>query len=189
MVSRLRFRMLERLQLGGAAAGLGYGAASPGGSGGIPTSIAIKFDLYSNFGEGPDSTGLYTEGASPTIPALDMTNSGVDLHSGDIFNVHMAYDGTTLTMTITDTVTYAAFSQSWQINIPSTIGGSTAYIGFTGASGGATAIQDILNWTFASQGPISNIHYIDGFTSNALTLNGNAALNGNRLRSNRRGNR
>jgi hypothetical protein len=136
--------------IGPGGAGLGYGAASPGGSGGIPNSVAIKFDLYSNFGEGSDSTGLYTDGASPTIPAVDMTYSGVNLHSGDIFNVYMTYDGTTLTMTITDTVTYAVFSQSWQINIPSTIGGSTAYIGFTGASGGATAIQDILNWTFAS---------------------------------------
>jgi hypothetical protein len=168
--------------IGRGGAGLGYGAASPGGTGGIPTSLAVKFDLYSNFGEGPDSTGLYTDGASPTVPAVDMTNSGVDLHSGDIFNVHMTYDGATLTMTITDTVTYAAFSQSWQINIPSTVGNSMAYVGFTGASGGATAIQDILNWTFASQGPISTIHYIGGFTSDGLTLNGNAALNGNRLR-------
>jgi Legume lectin domain len=74
----------------------------------------------------------------------------VDLHSGDIFNIHMTYDGATLTMTITDTVTYAVFSQSWPINIPGAIGGSMAHIGFTGASGGATAIQDILNWTFAS---------------------------------------
>ena len=168
--------------IGRGGAGLGYGAGSPGGSGGIPASLAVKFDLYSNFGEGPDSTGLYIDGASPTIPAVDMTNSGIDVHSGDIFNVHMTYDGTTLTITITDTVTYAAFSQSWPINIPSTVGSSTAYVGFTGASGGATAIQDILSWTFASQGPITTIHYIDGFTSDGLTLNGNAALNGNRLR-------
>ena len=79
-----------------------------------------------------------------------MTNSEIDLHSGDIFNVHMTYDGTTLTMTITDTATYAAFSQSWPINIPGTVGSSMAYIGFTGSSGGATAIQDILDWTFVS---------------------------------------
>ncbi len=136
--------------IGPVGAGLGYGAASPGGNGGIPNSVAIKFDLYSNFGEGIDSTGLYTDGASPTIPALDMTNSEIDLHSGDIFNVHMTYDGTTLTMTITDTATYAAFSQSWPINIPGTVGSSMAYIGFTGSSGGATAIQDILDWTFVS---------------------------------------
>ena len=69
---------------------------------GIPNSVAVKFDLYDNYGEGPDSTGLYTEGASPTIPAIDMSSSGVNLHSGDMFNVHMTYDGSTLSMTITD---------------------------------------------------------------------------------------
>jgi hypothetical protein len=96
--------------IGPGGAGLGYGAPSPGGSGGIPNSLAVKFDLYNNFGEGNDSTGLYTEGTSPTVPTIDMTSSGVNLHSGDIFNVHMTYDGTTLTMIITDTVTYSSFT-------------------------------------------------------------------------------
>ena len=48
-------------------------------------------------------------GASPTTPAVDMTGSGIDLHSGDIFRVHMTYDGTNLAMTITDATTAAAF--------------------------------------------------------------------------------
>ena len=39
------------------AAALGYGAS--GGPGGIANSVAVKFDLYSNNGEGVDSTGLY----------------------------------------------------------------------------------------------------------------------------------
>ena len=83
--------------LGPGGAGLGYGASSPGGTLGIPNSVAVKFDLYNGFGEGVDSTGLYTDGASPTIPAIDMTSSGVNLHSGDIMNVHMTYNGATLT--------------------------------------------------------------------------------------------
>ena len=137
--------------IGPGGAGLGYGASSLNGNLGIPTSVAVKFDLYNNFGEGVDSTGLYTDGASPTVPAVDMTGSGVNLHSGDIFNVHITYDGSMLTMTITDTVTYSAFTESWPIDIPTTVGGINAYIGFTGATGGATATQDVLNWTFASQ--------------------------------------
>jgi Chitobiase/beta-hexosaminidase C-terminal domain/Legume lectin domain len=137
--------------IGPGGAGLGYGASSLNGNLGIPTSVAVKFDLYNNFGEGVDSTGLYTDGASPTVPAVDMTGSGVNLHSGDIFNVHITYDGSMLTMTITDTVTYSAFTESWPIDIPTTVGGTNAYIGFTGATGGATATQDVLNWTFASQ--------------------------------------
>ncbi len=164
--------------LGPGGAGLGYGAQSPGGQLGIPKSIAINFDLYSNFGEGVDSTGLYTNGASPTIPAIDMTGSGVTLRSHDVFSVHMTYDGTTLAMTITDTVTHQAFSTSWAIDIPGTIQGSSAYVGFTAASGGATAVQDILNWTYLPGG----INYGGGFSAGNLTLNGTALYSGTRLR-------
>ena len=115
--------------VGPAGAGLGYGATHPGGQSGIPSSVAVKFDLYNNDGEGRSSTGLYTEGASPTVPALDMTNSGVmtsgglNLHSGHVFNVHMSYDGMTLSMTVTDATTQEVFSTSWPIDIPDTVGG------------------------------------------------------------------
>ena len=114
--------------------------------------MAIKFDLYSNDGEGPDSTGIYTNGAWPTIPAVDMTSSGVNLHSGDPFHVHMTYDGTNLAMTITDTITNATFSQTWPVDIPTIVDGDSAYVGFTAGTGGLTAIQSILNWTYVAGG-------------------------------------
>lgn len=165
--------------LGPGGAGLGYGASSPGGTLGIPNSVAVKFDLYNSFGEGVNSTGLYTDGASPTVPAIDLTPSGVNLHRGDIMNVHMTYDGVTLSMTITDTMTNAVFTTSWPIDIPGTVGAPTAYIGFTGATGGATAIQDVLDWTYVAPYTIS---YLKGFTRTGMTLNGNAVLNGTKIR-------
>jgi hypothetical protein len=118
--------------LGPDGGGLGYGPDTPGGSGGIPNSIAVKYDIYNNDGEGDDSTGLYTGGASPTIPAVDMTSSGVILNNGDTMAVHITYDGTTLTMTITDQSVNATFTKSWAVDIPTAIGGNTAYAGFTG---------------------------------------------------------
>jgi len=133
--------------LGMSGGALGYGLDSGTGTGGIPNSVAVKFDLYDNFGEGVDSAGLYINGASPTIPSVDMTGSGIDLHSGHVFNVHMIYGGGSLAMTITDTVTNAVFSHTWTIDIPTTIGASTAYAGFTGGTGGITATQNILSWT------------------------------------------
>jgi flagellar biosynthesis/type III secretory pathway chaperone len=126
--------------LGHYGGGLGYE--------GIGSSVAVKFDLYSNAGEGIDSTGFYTGGATPTVPALDMTSSGVNLHSGDILHAHITYNGTTLTLTLTDTVTNASFTASTTINIPATVGGDTAYVGFTASTGGETSVQQILNWTF-----------------------------------------
>src|SRR5205823_5129390 len=56
-------------------------------------------------------------------------------------------DGMTLTMTITDTTTNAAFTTSWPIDIPTTVGGNTALVGFTSATGVSTITQ-VINWTY-----------------------------------------
>ena len=121
--------------------GLGYA--------GIGSSVAIKFDLYDNAGEGSDSTGVYLDGAYPSTPSLDLTASGVSLHGTDLLHAHVTYDGTTLSWTITDTVTGASYSASRVLDIPATVGGDTAYAGFTAGTGGLTAIQRIVNWTYS----------------------------------------
>ena len=42
-------------------------------------------------------------GAAPNaINSINLTGTGVDLHNGHAFNVSMAYNGTTLQVTITD---------------------------------------------------------------------------------------
>src|SRR5208337_508556 len=74
--------------------------------------------------------------------------TGITLHSGDIFQVHMVYDGTNLSVTITDTATNASVSQIYAVDIPQTVGGTTGFVGFTAGTGALTATQDILNWTF-----------------------------------------
>jgi hypothetical protein len=133
--------------IGPNGSGLGYGASHPGGTPGIGRSVAIKFDLYNNNGESPDSTGVYTNGASPTVPATDMTASGVKLNSGHVLHAHITYDGTNLTLVLTDTVTAASFTQTTAVNIPSIVGSGTAYAGFTAGTGGLTMTADILSWT------------------------------------------
>ena len=150
--------------LGGNGGALGYR--------GIGSSIAVKFDLFNNSGEGADSTGFYINGANPTVPALDMTASGVNLHSGDLLHAHITYDGTTLTLTLTDTLTGASFTASQAINIPATVGGNTAYVGFTAGTGGLSAIQQLLNWTYTS-GATAIVNYPTGFVNSAgLNLQG-----------------
>ena len=146
--------------LGPVGGGLGYGPDSPSGSAGIPQSLAIKFDLYNNNGEGVDSTGIYTDGVSPTTPAVDLTPSGIDLHSGDTMSVHLAYDGMTLGLTINDNVADTTFSQSWPINIPQVVGAEQAYVGFTGGTGGETSSQKVESWTYVgtnTSSPVSTI--------------------------------
>jgi len=141
--------------LGPAGGGLGYGPdkpTNPDASQNTPIgeSVAVKFDLFSNVGEGANSTGMYENGASPTLPSIDLTPSGINLHSGDAMTVQLTYDGTTLGLSITDNVAGTAFSTSWPVNIPSLVGGNSAYVGFTAGTGGSTSSQKILSWTWTS---------------------------------------
>ena len=143
--------------VGPAGGGLGYGALNPGGPVGITNSMAIKFDLYDNDGEGNDSTGIYTNGDSPTVPAIDLSSTGINLHSSDPIHVHMVYDGSTITLTLTDTATNATWSNYFYgVNLPALVGGSTAYIGFTGGSGGLTATEEIDGWTYLPSNTITS---------------------------------
>ncbi len=136
--------------LGFGGGGLGYGPDNAAGMPGIPSSLAIKFDLYNNQGEGPDSTGLYLDGVAPTAAgSIDLSPSGIDLHSGDVFQVNMTYDGSTLTVIITDTQTQKSATQHYTVNIPNVVGDNSAYVGFTGGTGGLACVQDIQSWIYS----------------------------------------
>jgi hypothetical protein len=134
--------------LGPSGGGLGYGPDLPGGPLGIPASLAIKFDLYDNAGEGNDSTGIYSVGDSPTVPSIDLSSTGINLHSNDVINAHMIYNGSVLTVKLLDTVTQATVTQTYNVNIPQVVGGTTAYVGYTAATGLLTASENINGWTY-----------------------------------------
>src|SRR5262249_7868589 len=111
--------------LGPGGGGLGYGPDTPGGAGGIPNSIAIKFDLYSNNGEGTNSTGLFVDGHSPTTAnspqdtLVSLDGSGIQLGNGDPIKVDLSYDtNDVLVETLTDQTTGATFTHSYDINVP-----------------------------------------------------------------------
>ncbi len=159
--------------VGSYGGGLGYQS--------IRNSVAIKFDIHSNSGEGPNSTGLYTNGASPTVPATNLSATGVELNSGDVIHAHILYDGKTLTLTLTDATANTTASVAYPVNIPSIVGGNTAYVGFSGGTGGSSATQNILDWTFANAVQAPTLSYANGFQSSSLLLNGGAAVVGTAL--------
>ena len=144
--------------LGPTGGGLGYGPDHPA-TGGIPNSVAVKFDVYDNAGEGTNSTGVYVNGASPTTPAITLANSGIVLSSGDVISAHIVYDGKWLYLSLRDPVVGRLWTTRYAINLPQAIGSNTAYVGFTGGTGGLTASQKILTWTFASQPKFSSLVY------------------------------
>ena len=120
------------------------------GYGGIGESVAVKFDIFQNTGDpSNDSTGIFVDGAAPFGPtSIDLTGSGINLHSGDEMDATINYAGAALTLTITDMVTHASWTHPFVVNIPAIVGGNTAYVGFTGGTGGQSSTQQILNWTF-----------------------------------------
>ena len=136
--------------LGSSGGGLGYGVLAVTGTGAsIAKSVAIKFDLYSNSGEGQTRpASIY--GAVPTLPATNLTGTGIVLRSGDQMHAHIVYDGTNLTLTITDATVKASATVVYAVNIPAVVGANTAYVGFTGGTGGNTSTQNILDWTYAN---------------------------------------
>jgi alpha-L-arabinofuranosidase len=121
--------------------GLGYEYITP--------SVAITFDLWNSSG---DSIGIFTNGATPTTPSVDLSSTGINLHDSHAKAVHMVYDGANLVMTITDTVNNKSYTTTFPINLPGIIGQNAALVGFTGGTGGQTATQQILAWNFSSTG-------------------------------------
>jgi hypothetical protein len=79
-----------------------------------------------------------------------MTASGVKLNSGHVMHAHITYDGTNMTLLLTDTGTSQSFTKAWAVNIPAIVGSGTAYAGFTASTGGLTMTTDILNWTLSA---------------------------------------
>jgi hypothetical protein len=125
--------------------GMGYSGTSNvtlGQISGLKTSVCVKFDLTNNtIGMYADGVDIGSGGAAPT---------GITLNSGHPLDVVLGYSGTTLSLSITDTVTSVNYTTSWTIDIAATVGDSVSFVGFTGGTGGSTALQKVTKWTYAT---------------------------------------
>ncbi len=109
---------------------------------GIASSIAVPLELDN---VGNTETGLYTNG----ITGGSTSSTPVNLFSGHPINVSLSYNGSLLNESLLDTVTSASYSTAYVVNVPSAVGGSMAWIGFTSSSNfGST--QTISNFQFTS---------------------------------------
>lgn len=141
--------------LGVAGGGLGYQ--------GVANSVAVEFDTFDN-GEvgtnnhvGVDTNGVLNDnGVSPYGVASCGSTTGYVfgcMSNGDIWTATIDYDGTTKLLDVYVQDGVGAVQQvvnDMSIDISALLGTSTAFVGFTSATGSGYANHDILNWTLAN---------------------------------------
>src|SRR5260370_15039864 len=77
-----------------------------------------------------------------------MSLAGSDFTHNHTYQVDFAYDGfAVLTETIKDLVSGRSFSTTYSIDVRGSIGSDSAYVGFTGGTGGETAWLAVESWT------------------------------------------
>ena len=145
---------------------------------GITNSVAYELNLYTGYTRG---TIVQTDGTVGTTTDGKSFNSTspVDIGSGDYISVTLRYDAAahTLTETLTDqTNPTKTYSRTYSgINIQSKVGGTTAYVGFTGGTGDTIyATQTIKDFmlTYDTRGYTSGTMSATDITLYATGTNG-----------------
>ena len=128
---------------GTAALGGGGGAL---GVSGITPSAEWEVNIYNGHTIG---TNFVTNGAIGTYNGT----GAVSVAGGDPINVTLTYDPVqhTISETLTDPTANTTFTTSYSnINLSTALGAAgTAYIGFTGATGGLSSTQTISNFSYS----------------------------------------
>jgi predicted alpha-1,2-mannosidase len=120
-------------------------AVGYGGPAAIAHSFAVRLAIYSGSREGIAIDGV-------AQPYED--TSPVDLPSGDPIRVRLDYDGSVVSETLRDDVTGDIYTEMHAADIPAAVGGQTALVGVSGASGDATARQTVRDFTFTELPPV-----------------------------------
>ncbi|HTV42743.1 MAG TPA: LamG-like jellyroll fold domain-containing protein [Candidatus Sulfotelmatobacter sp.] len=136
---------------GASALGEDGGSFGVAGTGNITPSWEVEFNMYQN----ADGVGynVYTNGTIGDNVPLILNPGGYSLtngDNGDPLAVSLTYLSGQVSLTVTDTVNHAGMYTNFPASIPATVGGETAYVGFTGGDGGSESIQTITDFSFLS---------------------------------------
>ncbi len=132
------------------------------GAGPLPNNLlALELDSYSPLtltgSFTYSSAQIYQANQSPCLPndngpnyvpitklstfPVDLTTGAQDTTTGDVYSVTVSYDGSNLTVNMYDVTKggscpgSSCYTHTWSADIPSLVGGNTAYVGFTAATG------------------------------------------------------
>ncbi len=135
--------------MGGGGGGLGYKN--------IPNSLALEFDTFQNsFDPNNNHVSVQTLGtaanSNDTANSLGQVTPSFDINDGNVHQVKVVYQPGTLDVFLDD-LSDPAFSVPVDLATTLSLDSGTAWLGFTGASGGTAQQQAILNWTYR---PLAN---------------------------------
>jgi hypothetical protein len=133
--------------LGGGGGSLGIGSSTP-----ISPSIELELNLFTGNSQ---KVGYLLE-----TNGLTGANGGngnylapgnVQINSGDPVAITLNYANPQMTLTFTDAVAQTSFTTNLVVgNLTQLLGTNAAFVGFTAADGGSTAVQTISNFSFVS---------------------------------------
>ncbi len=128
--------------IGGAGGGMGYQGVSP--------SLGVEFDTWWN-GWDPDSNhvGVDLNGSMTSAAVVSVAPSFDD---SNLWYAWVDYNGTTLEVRANQSGTRpGAATLAWNVNLPSVIGTTSAYIGFTAGTGASWGNHDIVSWEYRDE--------------------------------------
>jgi hypothetical protein len=125
--------------LGNAGGSLGYGGITP--------SFALAIDVN----RGLAGAEFLTNGMVDSN--YSQTNINTSLVNVPITVTINYYGGNELTATLTQAGNTDTLTYRFESDLPTLLGGSTAWVGFTASTGDLVSFQKISNWTFAQLSP------------------------------------
>ena len=135
--------VLQNDPAGPAALGGGGGAMGYGNSPAIVPSVGLLLNIYAN------NTVGYAVRANGATGVPYVTPGAVNLAGGNPVAITLDYDGNGLALTFADAVAGTSFATNLAIgDITALVGGQTAYVGFTAATGGTASTQKVSNFAY-----------------------------------------
>lgn len=136
------------------AAGANALSTQNGGSGlgyqGMQNSAAIEFNLAPIFGPPHvQGTNLAVDGSTGVY---NPTGAVAFWNNNETVQTTLTYSGNILTENLLDLTTLATYTTQYSIDLSSVLGSNSAFIGFTGATGGNASTQIVSDFSFTNGG-------------------------------------